>query len=365
MQNSYLLAGIKAGRLLAMISRNKGFSLKYIFRVLFLLNAGMWSAIFSRVQNKKFQSKLRSDINFEPPIFIIGNWRTGTTFLHQLFSLDRQFCTPTVFQVANPDHFLVSKKYYIPVMSKFLDDKRPMDNVKMGMDEPQEDEYALLKIIDNTPLEKLIFQQSNRFFLDEYDDFIPEDSQSFVYGLNSFIKKLTIGSNKRVLFKNPFHSLRLGLLKKHYPDAKFIHIYRDPYEVIPSSIHMWNIVGTQNILKGKWIEPQVKSVAILYKRIIVSIRDHFMQMEVNQCCEIKYEQLVAKPVESIKNIYTQLELNYTQEFEQDLMQFCEKLKSYKKNSYVISNADKAQIKKILEHTTPEYFQTDEKKNELL
>jgi len=355
MQNSYLLAGIKAGRLLAMISRNKGFSIKYILRVLFLLNAGMWSAIFSRVQNIKYKSKLNTDFKIEPPIFIVGNWRTGTTFLHQLFSLDKQFCTPTVFQVASPDHFLVSKKYYTPLMSKILDVKRPMDNVKMGIDEPQEDEYALLKISDNTPLERLIFQQSDQFFLDECNNFIPEDTHSFVFGLNTFIKKLILDSNKRILFKNPFHSLRLDLLKKHYPNAKFIHIYRNPYEVIPSSIHMWNIVGTQNILKGKWIEPQVKSIAILYKKIIDTIRHHFMQMEANQCYEIKYEHLVANPVESIKNVYTQLELDYTREYEQDLMQFCSELKSYKKNSYTISEDDKKQIKNILKDTTPEYF----------
>ncbi len=365
MQNSYLLAGIKANRLLAMISRNKGFSVKYIFRVLFLLNAGIWSAIFSKVQNKKYRSELSTEFKFEPPLFIIGNWRTGTTFLHQLFSLDKQFCTPTVFQVANPDHFLVSKKYYIPVMSKFLDDKRPMDNVKMGIDEPQEDEYALLKIIDNTPLERLIFQQSDQFFLDDCKSFITEDSNSFVSGLNTFMKKLILNSNKRVLLKNPFHSLRIGLLKKHYPDAKFIHIYRDPYEVIPSSIHMWNIVGNQNILKGKWIEPHVKSIAILYKKIIDNIRSEFEQMNKNQCCEIRYEQLVDRPVECMKNIYAQLEIDFTQEFEQELIQFCAKSKSYKKNSYVISNEDKKEIKSILENTIPEYFKTFEKKNDLL
>lgn len=357
MQNSYLLAGIKVGRLMTMICRNKGISLKYIFRFLFLLNAGLWSAIFSRVERKKYKSTLNKNLEVKPPIFIVGNWRTGTTLLHQLFAVDKQFATPTVFQVANPDHFLVSKKYYAPVMTKALGNKRPMDNVIIGVFEPQEDEYALLKICEKTPLEKLIFQQSDQFFLNDYNIFKPENELSFIEALNTFLKKLTLDSNKQILFKNPFHSLRLKLLIKHYPKAKFVHIYRNPYKVIPSSIHMWNIVGSQNILKGKWIEPSVESIAFLYKRIINSIREQFGQMDDNQCIEIKFEDLTSNPQKYMKKIYEQLELNFTKEYAQALNKFCGEIKSYKKNVYNINEDKKRQIQEILADTTPEYFQS--------
>lgn len=356
MQNSYLLAGIKVGRLLTMIRRNKGISLKYIFRVLFLLNAGFWSLVFSWVERKKYKSQLKENLEIQPPIFIVGNWRTGTTLLHQLFAIDKQFATPTVFQVANPDHFLVSKKYYVPVMTKALGSKRPMDNVKIGVFEPQEDEYALLKICEKTPLEKLIFQQSNQFFLDESNVFQLENEQSFITALNTFLKKLTLNSNKQIIFKNPFHSLRLKLLLKHYPKAKFIHIYRDPFKVVPSSIHMWNIVGSQNILKGKWIEPSVESVAFLYKKMIQSIRENFGKMETNQCIEVRFEELTADPQKYMKKIYEQLELNFTKEYERALIKFCSEIKSYKKNAYNINKNDEKQITEILADTIPEYFQ---------
>ena len=279
MTHSYLLAGIKAGRFISMIVRNKGFSIRYILRVLFLLNAGFWSSIFSLVEKNRYKNKIRSINQLSPPVFIVGNWRTGTTFLHQLLSVDNQFITPTVFQVSNPNHFLVSKKYYIPIMSKVLGKKRPMDNVKIGIDEPQEDEYALLKLCKNTPLEKLIFQKSKKFFLDEYNDFIPENKHEFTEAIRLLVKKLTMGSNKKVLFKNPFHSLRISLLQKIFPEAKFIHIYRNPNNVIPSAINMWNIVGNQNSLKGNFIPPTVKSLTDLYKIIITSVREQLNKLQ--------------------------------------------------------------------------------------
>ncbi len=355
MNHSYLLAGIKAGRFISMIIRNKGFSFKYIVRVLFLINAGMWSGIFSVVEKKKYKNKISSAKLQKSPVFIVGNWRTGTTFLHQLLSVDSQFTTPTVFQVSNPDHFLVSKKYYVPIMNKALGSKRPMDNVKIGIDEPQEDEYALLKLCENSPLEKLIFQKSNHFFLDEYEDFLPENEQEFKESMELLVKKLSIESDKTVIFKNPFHSLRISFLRKIFPDAKFIHIYRNPIDVIPSSMHMWNIVGSQNMLKGKWVSPTISSLTNLYGKIIKSVRQQLKLVDKNQAIEIKFENLEKNPVACIKNIYQQLDLEFTQEYEKNLESYCGELKSYKKNKYNISDKNKKQIKEILVNTLPEYF----------
>ncbi len=355
MKHSYLLVGIKAGRFISMITRNKGFSCKHIFKVLFLLNAGIWSGIFSIVEKRKYKNKINSTNKLKPPVFIVGNWRTGTTFLHQLLSVDYQFTTPTVFKVSNPDHFLVSKKYYIPIMSKVLGNKRPMDNVKIGIDEPQEDEYALLKMCKNLPLEKLIFQKGEKFFLDGYNDFVPENEQEFMKALQLLAKKLSVESDKKALFKNPFHSLRIPLLQKNFPEAKFIHIYRDPNDVIPSAMHMWNIVGSQNILKGNWVSPTVISLSELYKKIIISVRQQLKKLGNNQSIEIKFEHLEKNPIDCIENIYQKLDMKFTSEYKNNLINYCNDLNDYKKNKYNVNDNDKKQIKEILFDTIPEYF----------
>ncbi len=194
----------------------------------------------------------------DDPIIIVGHWRTGSTYLHQLLSLDNNLVTPSVFQVSVPDSFLVSSGYYKPIMTTMLEKNRPMDNVKLGFDEPQEDEYALFKLTADSPLEHVIFPTSKEYFLNSYLDYIPKDKNSWVKSINQFCKKLSFETGKRVVLKNPFHSLRMKLLSEIFPNAKFIHIHRHPYKVVPSTINMWNIVARQNRLKGKWIEPKTK-----------------------------------------------------------------------------------------------------------
>lgn len=355
MNQSYLLVGIKSGNFLSMIVRNGGFSLRYILRVLFLLNAGIWSHFFARREKRFLKNKQLENKHSKPPVFVIGNWRTGTTFLHQLLSVDERFVTPSVFQVSLPDHFLVSRKYYYPVMTKAIGSKRPIDNVKIGFDEPQEDEYALLKVCKNTPLEDLLFPKSNEFFLSGYNNFIPGDIDSFKDFYTRFSNKVTFGSEKQLLFKNPFHSMRIALLKEMYPEAKFIHIYRDPFTVVPSTMRMWNIVATQNALKTGWTKPSVKAVAEVYKRILLYIRKEGALLPETQFVECKFEEFEKNPIQHIKQIYDRLGIDFTEKYEALLQQYLLGLNDYKKNSYTIEQTTKQTIEEVMKDVLPEYF----------
>jgi len=355
MKHSYLLVGIRFSKLIAMLKRNNGFSIKYIKRVFVLFLGSFWSGFFTFLEKLRYGKKIEAVTDLKSPIFIVGNWRTGTTFLHQLLALDTQFNYLSVFAVSHPDHFVVSKKYYFAVMSRILNGTRPMDNVKVGIDEPQEDEYALVKLNKNMVLEKLIFQRSNDFFIDEKDNFMPKNETQFIESIKMLMRKLQFLADRTPIFKNPFHSLRIPMLRKYFPKAKYIHIYRNPLDVIPSSIHMWNIVGKQNILKGKWIEPNIKIIATIYKRIVEGIRAEFKTMEENQHIEITFENLENNPIATVKSIYQKLELSFSSDYEKKLIAYCQDLKSYKKNKYSISEDDKMQIKNIMFETTPEYF----------
>jgi hypothetical protein len=357
MKHSYLLAGIKPSRLYALIRHNKGISAQYAARVSFLLTIGMWAPLFEWREKRHFGKKIKAIKQPASPVFIVGHWRTGTTFLHQLMALDPQFNYMDVLKVSHPYHFLISRKYYAGVMSKFLKGPRPMDNVKLGVSEPQEDEYALVKLQNDLALEGLIFQKKDRFFIDLDEDFMPRDKKKFFELLDLLIRKLQVEKGEAIipLFKNPFHSLRIDELKAHYPGAKFINIIRDPLRVVPSTIHMWNIVGRQNILKGRWIEPNTEHIARLYLRILHSIRDSFSTMRTEDFCEIRFEDLEQNPEENIRKIYQKLQLELSDDYRQKLHNFIRNTKDYKKNSYQLAGQDYNTIKTIFEHSMPEYF----------
>ena len=87
----------------------------------------------------------------EPPIFVIGHWRTGTTLLHDLFSVDPNLAYPTTFECFFPHHFLLTEEVLSKVMRGLLPKKRPQDDVPVGFDRPQEEEFAMMILGEGTP----------------------------------------------------------------------------------------------------------------------------------------------------------------------------------------------------------------------
>ncbi len=347
MKHSYLLLGITSGKLSRLLVKN-GFSFtpKIIFRIFFLAQSSLWASIFKGSEKRKLKRKLEKFDMPEDPVFIIGHWRTGSTFLHQLMSLDDQLVAPTVFQVSVPDSFLVSEKYYKPVMTKMMSPRRPMDNVALGFYEPQEDEYALIKLTSGSPLEKLIFPKYKPYFLLNYDDFTPPENalEDWKKALNDFCKRLSYPEGKRVLLKNPFHSMRISLLRDIFPKAKFIHIHRHPYKVVPSTIHMWNVVSKENKLKSRKLSFEVQDVVVVLNRMLSTIRRQMDLMPRDARAEVNFRELQNNPIATLKQVYDQVGLKYTPEFDAKLKERLSEMKFYQKNNYKLAETDKEIIR---------------------
>ncbi|HSH52002.1 MAG TPA: sulfotransferase, partial [Bacteroidales bacterium] len=215
MKMAYLIAGMRLPGFLKLIRKN-GISIapKYLARFLFLFQNGIWASIFHKREKKLFAQKIKNQQLPDNPVIIVGHWRTGSTFLHQILNIDQQFVTSNLFQGSIPDSFLTSRKSYEPIMGRVLKGTRPMDQVKVGLDEPLEDEYALFRLSGYSPLENLIFPKSDQYFLKSFPGFLPEGEKlkQWKNALIYFYKKLTLKNQKIILIKNPFHSLRINLL---------------------------------------------------------------------------------------------------------------------------------------------------------
>lgn len=346
MRHSYLLAGISSGKLIRLLARN-GFSIypKYLFRILFLLQGSIFASIFNRIEKMKMAKKLEKFSMPADPVFIIGHWRTGSTLLHQLMSLDSNMVTPNVLQVSTPESFLVSEKFYKPVMSKAMKTTRPMDNVKLDVLQPQEDEYALIKLTMDSPLEIMIFPEGNKYFLSDAS-FLPENEEKWKASLYNFCLRLSYIKGKRVLLKNPFHSMRIPLLLELFPQAKFIHIHRNPYEVVPSTIHMWNIVGGENNLNNKEQKITVADVSVIYNKMLNQIQKQLEKIPVGRKAEISFQKLEKDPIDALKKIYKELDLEFSDKFENLIKKSLSAVRSHKKNTYQLSQSDKEIIRDI-------------------
>ena len=81
-----------------------------------------------------------------PPVFIIGHWRSGTTYLHELMCLDERFASPTTINASRRTTACSRNGWMNTLGSWLLPKQRPMDNMAAGWDRPQEDEFALLTL---------------------------------------------------------------------------------------------------------------------------------------------------------------------------------------------------------------------------
>ncbi|MEI7499412.1 MAG: sulfotransferase [Bacteroidota bacterium] len=347
MKDSYITAGIKLDQLFRLLKRNKlSYTWKNILRLAFLFQSSFWSSFFSLIEKAKFTKALKNEPVPDDPIFIIGHWRTGSTLLHQLMCLDPQLIAPTLFQVALPDSFLVSYPYYRPIFKRIISEHRPMDQVKIGMDEPQEDEYAIYRTTGISPLEDLVFPKSKAYFLLQSDNFIPPDDklENWQRKIQHFYKKLRLKGKRKIVSKNPFNSYRIQLLYQLFPKAKFIHIHRHPYDVVPSTIHMWDIVQKQNCLNSNAHIPTIDEVLTVIDSVLTTINKDLQILPSDSWAEIRFDELEKNPVPVLQTLYAKLGLQFLPEFEINILNFFYKIQTFKKNGFSLTEEENLIIK---------------------
>jgi hypothetical protein len=279
--------------------------------------------------------------------------------LHQLMSLDPQLNTPTLFQVAVPDSFLVSYPYYRPLFKRVIPEHRPMDQVKIGMDEPQEDEYAFYRITSYSPLENLVFSKSGSYFLNHGTPFLPSGDKldKWKNDVKAFYRKLHFQNKKRIVSKNPFNSYRIKILFEMFPGARFIHIVRHPDDVIPSTIYMWDIVQKQNCLNNPVNPPDFKEVAGVLDNLLTAIETDCEQLPPGHYIEIRIEDLETKPVHVLKKIYPLLNLLFTNDFESNINGFIRETADFRKNEFSLTPQEKSYIReKFILHMNKHDYQ---------
>lgn len=316
--------------------------------VIITVNSILFRLVPKWIERLIFQRKINNTQVKLAPVFIIGHWRSGTTLLHELLSMDKKLSYPDTYQCFTPDIFLFFRGGLKKLTELFLPKNRPMDSMPMGINRPQEDEFALCLWGAPSPYCGLIFPKQ----LIEYGRYLrisslPEHQQNrWKEVLVMFLKKLTLLTDKRIVLKSPTHSFRVAMLSKMFPDARFIYIKRDPYTVYKSTLHMWMVLLSQQGLQT--VDPVIveEYVKNTYIALCEAVEEDKPTVADNRFCEVLYEDLIEKPVETVEKIYAEIDLPGFESVRSDIEQFEKENKVYKTNTYSLSSEEIKELNQI-------------------
>lgn len=329
------LAGITLADWLSLLITN-GFCVSpaYLGKAAFVSGSSVVTSLLRPLE--QFVTRRALDgFETQPPVFIVGCWRSGTTHLHNLMCLDQRFTGPTLYQTMYPHTFVLTESWLLPFLDLMTPRKRFMDNMEQGLREPHEDEMALAIMSQCSNMLSWAFPRNAA----RYDAFLDFQTASeteierWKSCVRIFVNKVAMRSRRRVVLKSPNHTARLGLLRSVFPEARFLHIRRDPYDVFRSMCHMASQVqpvwGFQRLPPEQIPEMVLQTYARLYQAYL----DQASSLPSTHLHEITYEELVQNPLQTIKQAYDALELGEFQDVEPGIRSYLAKRATYTKNKH--------------------------------
>ena len=192
------------------------------------------------------------------PVFIIGNPRSGTSFLHSLITRTEDFVAFKTWEIILPA--LTARVLMKPIINYLirhnLTQIMPEESGhELYLDRVEHDEFLFIHKLDTLFLLSL----SPLGFDDrEYPELRLHDRQSDSRRYSSVkfyqecLKRQIYYTKKtQVIGHLHFSTCRIKTLLETFPDAKFIYLVRSPYETIPSHLTLgYNTFKNQKILNN-------------------------------------------------------------------------------------------------------------------
>jgi len=221
-----------------------------------------------------------------------------------------------------------------------------MDNMAAGWQRPQEDEFALGILGVPTQYLSMMFPKRGPVHAEYLDlqELSDAERQRWKNELDNFFRRLTFQNPGRIIVKSPPHTARVRTLLEMYPDAKFVHLVRDPYDLFVSTVSLWKSLNEVQRMQGlgdqHWVEEYVLSTL---ERMYAAYEQDRNLLQDNQIYELRYEDLVENPHERMREIYAKLELGDFSRAEPMILEHLAEVKNYRPNHYELPEEKRSAI----------------------
>ncbi len=144
---------------------------------------------------------------------------------------------------------------------------------------------------------------------------------------------MTIRYSRTILLKSPPHTARVALILEVFPDARFVHIRRNPYDVYVSTLGLLRDLDPVFRLRVRRRPIDPEGVLRTYEEMHANLFEAVPLIPAGQFTEIAYEDLETKPVAQLQKIYQDLNLGPFEPVEPVIEKYLASIAGYQKNRH--------------------------------
>ena len=301
-------------------------------------------------QERKYKKLLADKPMENDPLFILGHWRSGTTFVHNIFAQDKHFGYTTTYQTVFPHYVMALQGFFKPTMGWLMPDKRPTDNMELAPDLPQEEEFAINNSCPFNYYNFWFFPEKMNEYCDRYLTFkaiTPKEEQAFKDNFEKLVKISLWNTNgTQYLSKNPPHTGRLKTMSELFPNAKYIFLMRNPYTVFESTRSFYTNTIKPLELHSIPLEQMEQNILRNYMELYRAYKEQKKYVPEGNVYEVKFEDIEQDALGITEKIYHDLNIPGWEEARPAIEKYIGGKKGYKKNKY---NYDPRTVELVNQH----------------
>ena len=153
------------------------------------------------------------------------------------------------------------------------------------------------------------------------------------------MQKTTIhNGGRRLLLKNRINIGRVDHLLRLFPDAKFIHIVRNPYNVYPSLMKLYRtMLPLYQLDDYNWSEME-EFLVENYSRVMQKYLADRTLIPAGHLAETRFEDLERDPLGELARLYAELDLPDWENAQTHIAAYLETIADYRKNEFQLDPA---------------------------
>ena len=278
-----------------------------------LIRLGIWSQIPERAwESWRYRRAIEQTDLHPAPVFIIGHWQSGHSLMHHLLVNDPQFATTSLLHCALPSSWVTIEPLARWLVRRRGHKNRHVDAMPLSADGPQGDDMAMGNLTELSVYHGYSFPNSydaifRRTVL--FEGLTAAELTGWRKCYRYLLQKVAWHTGRsRLLSRNAAHTGRVRQLLEMFPNAKFIHMHRNPYRVFASQTPKWQSLCGLWALQTPDITQLVDDSVRLYPALMKKLFAERQLIPAGQLVEVRYEELLANPVNTLRRVYSELDL---------------------------------------------------------